>query len=1103
MPVRWKREWLSACVVLISIVAGSGASITVLSVGVHAQVADCSADPTTVAPGETVTLDASSSDANYVEFDKEGDEEYELVDETDFIVNVSYEMSGTYDPVTRADGEDTDPCGRITVNEPPSASIAASPNPSTTGETVTFDASDSTDSDGEIVEYRWDFNGDGEVDNATSDSQVQHTYTQAGGYDMTLTVVDDDGATDTTVQDVIVEESAVARCTVEPTSATTDETVTINATDSENGEVIDYDVDGDGSYEVVGETSFTLDRSYDSPDTYSPSIRVREGERADTADCGTVTIAEPNDPPVPDLSIAPRPGIVGQQITFDASNSTDPDGRIVEYRWDFDGDGSVDNVTSDPVTTHRFDNPDLYVSSVTVVDDDNATRRTGNELPIQEATTTTTRSPDTELRCTVTPSSASTGEPVVIDASESTGVTVIDYDVDGDGEYERRERTNLTTTVRYDDSGTYQPRVRVHLGDRTADCGTTSVDAENQPPVAELSVEPSIASTGELVLFNASESYDPDGRIVAYHWDFNGNGTIDAVNNASLVQHVYPETNQYAPTLVVVDDDGATDQAELRVRVLPGPLLPGLQWLLPLILGCVLGLVLCRKGYVPNPFGGGTAGSGVTAHAAGTFETPPGGGTVEVDGLGFEPDLLLFTATNNVPVDGPGLGRTDGWTYGTAQRDSDGTVRQQAVGVANDARQTESGVAAATQGRVVDLLIHDEDGANALLGAVEGTTADGFEVALDASALPDHHASESYVVMYEAFETAEGTDVDTGVVQTPAEASVQTEALGTDADYVALTAVEPLEVIDEERVTAGSLGLSHGVATSEESLSQHVIAQGVDSSAVGPSNHAAYDDRAIHLLHADGPEIAGRTSARVTGLSDELELTYDAVYEPDDESSDEREASDGEDGDRAGAPPRLVTYVAVDTGDGPAPAVGEFELPAGDEADQRVDTGFEPAVVDFTAGTAADVGTERTVATDPLAFGWSHGVATVDPAGTVDHHVLHSSVTATEVSGRAPIATPDSGRSTPSAAEGGDDTATADGGVTARTKRTGAGVVAFVLDGDGGVIGRDTVQLTGVDRTGFEIETERLGQVHSGDPTERRPMVFYTAWHGEGVEEKS
>jgi hypothetical protein len=172
-------------------------------------------------------------------------------------------------------------------------------------------------------------------------------------------------------------------------------------------------------------------------------------------------------------------------------------------------------------------------------------------------------------------------------------------------------------------------------------------------------VDPSIASPGELVLFNASDPYDPDGR------------TIDAATNGSLTQHTYPETSRYRPALVVVDNNGATNRAELTVRVVSGTPLLGLQWLLPVVLGGLLGFFACRArhfGYFPKPFGGGsTSGAGVTAHSAGTFETPPGGGTVTVDGLGFEPDLLLFTATNNVTADGSILDRADEWLLARAK----------------------------------------------------------------------------------------------------------------------------------------------------------------------------------------------------------------------------------------------------------------------------------------------------------------------------------------------------------------------------------------------------------------------------------------------------
>ena len=54
--------------------------------------------------------------------------------------------------------------------------------------------------------------------------------------------------------------------------------------------------------------------------------------------------------------------------------------------------------------------------------------------------------------------------------------------------------------------------------------------------------------------FDASESYDPDGTIVNYSWDFgDGNTAIGVTAN-----HAYSEDGNYTVTLTVTDDDGAS-----------------------------------------------------------------------------------------------------------------------------------------------------------------------------------------------------------------------------------------------------------------------------------------------------------------------------------------------------------------------------------------------------------------------------------------------------------------------------------------------------------------------------------------------------------------
>ena len=77
-------------------------------------------------------------------------------------------------------------------NQPPVASFTYFPESLVVSEEITFDASASTDPDGEIISYEWDF-GDGDVTNTTKET-INHSYSEAGIYEVTLTVIDNDKA---------------------------------------------------------------------------------------------------------------------------------------------------------------------------------------------------------------------------------------------------------------------------------------------------------------------------------------------------------------------------------------------------------------------------------------------------------------------------------------------------------------------------------------------------------------------------------------------------------------------------------------------------------------------------------------------------------------------------------------------------------------------------------------------------------------------------------------------------------------------------------------------------------------------------------------------
>jgi streptogrisin C len=65
------------------------------------------------------------------------------------------------------------------------------------------------------------------------------------------------------------------------------------------------------------------------------------------------------------------------------------------------------------------------------------------------------------------------------------------------------------------------------------------------------------SATGTSVDFNGSGSYDPDGSIVSYAWNF-GDGTT---GSGAFVNHVYPYEGTFTVTLTVTDNSGYTGQS--------------------------------------------------------------------------------------------------------------------------------------------------------------------------------------------------------------------------------------------------------------------------------------------------------------------------------------------------------------------------------------------------------------------------------------------------------------------------------------------------------------------------------------------------------------
>ncbi|NWG10750.1 PKD domain-containing protein [Candidatus Bathyarchaeota archaeon] len=118
------------------------------------------------------------------------------VNETGPIILHYYTMSGSYNvSLTVADSHgltnSTTKTIRIRGIRQPVASFSYKPEQPVVNETVVFNASSSYDPDGAIVNYEWNF-GDANI-TVTSETALSHIYTMHGNYNVTLTVVDNDG----------------------------------------------------------------------------------------------------------------------------------------------------------------------------------------------------------------------------------------------------------------------------------------------------------------------------------------------------------------------------------------------------------------------------------------------------------------------------------------------------------------------------------------------------------------------------------------------------------------------------------------------------------------------------------------------------------------------------------------------------------------------------------------------------------------------------------------------------------------------------------------------------------------------------------------------
>ena len=235
-------------------------------------------------------------------------------------------------------------------------------------QSVTFDASTSTN--GGVAcnlncTYAWTF-GDGST---AAGQTISHAFVKSGTYLVALNVTDSRGAIATSSKPVTVAPPAAPTTvdfTISPANAGTNQTIFFNASASRAAPgrtLVSYEWDfGKGT---TG-SGVTVTKSYETPGTYTVTLKVTDDAGAIGSASKTVTVGGTASLPTAVFTFSPAAPTVGSSVFFDGTASKPASAPITQYRFIW-GDGT-ETVGTSATASHSFATKGDWTVRLTVTD---------------------------------------------------------------------------------------------------------------------------------------------------------------------------------------------------------------------------------------------------------------------------------------------------------------------------------------------------------------------------------------------------------------------------------------------------------------------------------------------------------------------------------------------------------------------------------------------------------------------------------------------------------------------------------------------------------------------------------------------------------------
>jgi len=397
-------------------------------------------------------------------------------------------------------------------NQTPTAKFTATCSNGSTS--CSFDASTAIDPDGSITDYAWTF-GTGSAEHHPNSTVFAHDFGSPGTYAVTLTVTDNDGATDT-----VTKQVSVGTTTATPTFAGA-----VTACGPGTGKC------GSASTTKVGVPATTavgdaLLMFVSWPNTTTPSASAPAGwQLLDSEVSGSLTSNV--------YYRSATAGDIGGNVTVTFSGNTRNSVTLADYHG---ANGSAIEALAKA--------GDSNTASHTTP---NAAATIDGSLAVSywadKSSTTTTWAPPASV--TTRSTFFDTGTGYITSLLADSGSTI------GAGSYGGKSATTNAASAK--------------AAEWTVILAPTTTGGSNTPPTARFTSN----CTARSCTFDASTSGDSDGSVATYAWTF-GDGSTKPASPSSSASHTYGSDGAYTVSLTVTDNQGATDTVNHSVNVAAG-----------------------------------------------------------------------------------------------------------------------------------------------------------------------------------------------------------------------------------------------------------------------------------------------------------------------------------------------------------------------------------------------------------------------------------------------------------------------------------------------------------------------------------------------------